>query len=606
MRSLLSRLAVIGLAALFLPSLAAFAEDASAVREGFRTEGSAYYSTASGKGQSAQEAEASARSAALHGLIAGLGKDGLFAEVFSASPPIGLNFQLLDSSKDGFGFKAIVQLKVDDESIRIVERGPYLAAALGILDKAEAASDEAEARRQSATAAETEADLGAALGQYGMAVDACRSALQLIDPVEDPSVFSSKGKRTAPELKKGLANVLADSLAGVERVKKAEAALAADASSAAASEVADAAIAKAAEAQALLDEINPALSDLSAYGEEKLAPMRDRLALQRRSLSDTKAALQRARDSLVKDKGPSSTAKGSSYTMDKIDFASRRLATADASLASAFRLVDREIRDPAARRAARAQAIRWAFLHQPREYLSMRAYLPFKIAAGEGGVSGAPFDANLGFEGAFAMGRGGAWVRSQVKMQSTDLEPAEPEGDELALTQSFDLGFWGKTLFFAGYTWDWLRHVDEESFPKTGAIKLGIGGVYEHVASEERFRRADWLASLSYEIPYAMSDFRGWNAFNLGLDGLFRLGDIILLEASISHRLDELPAGEADKAYAAVLRYSIGVGFRLPPPFTIGAEFFGCSVSPMKADGSLADPEAVEGGRFRFYLQYSI
>ena len=70
---------------------------------------------------------------------------------------------------------------------------------------------------------------------------------------------------------------------------------------------------------------------------------------------------------------------------------------------------------------------------------------------------------------------GGVWVRSQVKMQTLDLEPAESSGDELALTQSFDLGLGGKNMFFAGYTWDWLRHVDSESFPKTGAIKLGFG-----------------------------------------------------------------------------------------------------------------------------------
>ena len=204
--------------------------------------GLAAISTASGTGASEAAAEAKARSAALHGLFAGLGKDGLFAEVFSASPPLGLNFQVIKSSREGLGFKAQVLLKVDDESIRIVERGPYLAAALGILDKAESFSDEADARRESAAAAEAAGDLGAALVAYGMAVDACRSALQLIGPVEDPSIFSSKGKRTAPELKKGLASTLTEGQAGIERLKKAEAALAADATTAAASEVADAAL----------------------------------------------------------------------------------------------------------------------------------------------------------------------------------------------------------------------------------------------------------------------------------------------------------------------------------------------------------------------------
>ena len=280
------------------PAAMAAPAPAAAVREGFSQEGegAVYVSVASGKGSTAKQAEDNAQGAALHGLFTGLGKDGLFATVFSSSGPIGLNFQVLESSRDGLGFKAVVRLRIDDESVRIVEQGPYMAAALGILDKAEAASDEAEERRVKAASAETEGDLGSALGQYGMAVDACRSAIQLVEPVGNPSVFSSKGKRTAPELKKNLAKVLQDASAGVERVKKAESALAADATSASASDVADAALTAADEAQALLDEVNPVLSDLSANGEDRLVPLRDRLAIQRRSLSDSRAALNRAQE----------------------------------------------------------------------------------------------------------------------------------------------------------------------------------------------------------------------------------------------------------------------------------------------------------------------
>ena len=97
-----------------------------------------------------------------------------------------------------------------------------------------------------------------------MAVDDCRGALALIDPVADPTLFSTKGKRTAPELKKGLASLLSEANAGVERAKKAEAALAADESSAAATGVADAAIAEADKAQALRDELGTALGDVSS------------------------------------------------------------------------------------------------------------------------------------------------------------------------------------------------------------------------------------------------------------------------------------------------------------------------------------------------------
>jgi hypothetical protein len=590
----LAKALAFALALAALRGAAAFPDDAPASEEGFRAEGSAYIAVASASAASPQAAEARARSAALHALFSGLGKDGLFAEVFAASPPLGLDFELLESAKEGQLYQAKVQLRVDDESIRIVERGPYLAAALGILDKAEAASDEAEARRAGASAAEAEADLGAALGQYGMAVDSCRSALQLIDPVEDPSVFSTKGKRTAPELKKVLASLLSESSAGIERVKQAEAALAADASSQAASDVADAALKAVEEAQSLLDEVQPILSDLSAYGEDRLSPLRDRISVQRRGLSDSLAALKRAQAAQPKGK--------TGYAMDKLDFASRRLATADVSLGKAYRAVDLEIRDPSARRAERARALRWAFLHEPREYLSVRAFLPFKLAAGEGGLGSNPFEACVSLEGAFSMGAVGAWVRSQARMERLDISPADSSGDEQSFTQSFDFGFWGKTLFFAGYSWDWLRRVDGESLPKYGAIRLGIGGVYAHRASGEEFRRADWLLTLSYDLPYHMPGFNAWNYFNLGAETQFRLGSIVLLEASLERRLHE----ETGLSYTSVLSWAVGAGLRLPPPFTVGAEYFGDVVQPLGSDGKLGDAEGFEGGRFRFFIQYSI
>jgi hypothetical protein len=567
--------------------------------EGFRAEGSVYVSTASGKGSSAQEAEDKARGAALRGLFAGLGKDRLFAEVFTASPPLGLAFQLVDSSRSNGSYAALVALKVDDESIRIVERGPYLAAALSILDKAEGFSDEAETHKTEAGAAESAADLGAALGLYGMSAEACRSALELVDPLADPSIFSDKGKRTAPELKKGLAAILAEASAGIERVEKAQAALTADASSAAAGDVADAAIAVADATETLLNDSAPVLGDLGAYDEDRLSPLRDRIATQRRAVSDSLAALDRAQASLHTD-GLAHAEAG--FAIDKLDFAKRRLATADASLAAAYRRVDREIRDPAARRAARAKAIRWTFLHEPREYLSLRAYLPFMLTTGEDGLESAPLDARASFEGAFPFGRGGVWVRSVADYASADLEPGSSDGDEVALTQSFDFGVWGKSLVFAGYRWDWLRRVDGESFPKKGAIGLGVGGVYEHGSSEDRFHRADWTLALSYELPYDMGDTRLQNLLNAGLDARFRLGSVALLEASLSKRLDEEPGSQ----YASILRWAVDLGIRLPPPFAFGAEYCGSYVQPLLDDGSLGDASAFKGGRFRFFLQYSI
>jgi hypothetical protein len=599
------------LAAGLAASPRASAQGADAARDGFRVEGSSYVSVASARGPSARDAEEKARGAALHGLFAGLGADPLFAEVFAASPPVGLSFKTLDASREGFSFKASVRLELDDESFRIVQRGPYLAAALGILDRAEAASDEADELMAGAASAESEGDLGVALGRYGMAVDACRGALDLVDPVADPSIFSSKGKRSAPELKRGLASVLADAQAGLERIRQAESALAADESSASAREVADAAIAAAADAQALLDEISPLVGDLGVLGEERLIPLRDRISARRRSLADSRAALERAQASLAQGptfaaKGPTFAAKGPSFASDQLAFAARRLDTAELSLASAYRRVDREIRDPAVRRAARAQAIRWAFLHEPREYLYVRAYLPYKFEIGEKEAEEGSFDAAAGLEGAFPLGKGGVWVRTQASLASVDLEPEDADGEERSLSQSFDFGVWGKGLCFAGYTWDWLRRVDGSSLRKPGAVRLGLGGVYEREYSGERYSRADWLLSLSWQLPYSMPEFQLWNVLNAGLDAQFRLGGIALLEASLSKRLDELPDLASDARFASVLRWSIAVGLRLPPPFALGAEYSGAYVQAMDAEGELGEAVGFDGGRFRFFLQYSI
>jgi hypothetical protein len=604
---------------------ASFAES-SQIREGFSIEGGSDLCVASGKGASAREAEDEARGAALRGLFEGLGKDRLFMEVFTASPPLSLSMRVVDSSREGSTYRALVRLEIDDESVRIVERGPYMAAAIGILDKTEAESDEADAMRASAASAEADALLGEALDRYGIAIDGCRSALELLDPVADPGIFSSKGKRTAPDLKKGLASILEQASAGVERIKTAEAALNEGESSAEALGVADAAIGSADAAQAFLDEIAPALGDASSSGEEKLLTLRDRIAMQRRTLADSKAALERAMSEQPKDEGAKgqtfasakgstfasakgstfASAKGSTFAKDKLDFARRRLDTADASLTAAYRRVDREIRDPAERRAERAQALRWALLHEPREYLSVRAYLPFMFSAGGQGIESSPFEGKAGLEGAFPFGDGGVWIRSQGELANTDLEPGELGGDELACTQSFDFGIWGKTLVFAGYTWDWLRRVDGESLPKFGAVELGLGGVYEHGASQERFRRADWLLSLSYELPYSMPDFTTWNVLNAGCDAQFRLGKIALLEASVSKRLDELSDADSLPRYVSVLRWSILLGLRLPPPFAFGLEYFGAYVQPLLSDGTLGSATDFEGGHFRLFVQYSI
>jgi hypothetical protein len=558
--------------------------------EGFRASGGAYTAIAEALGASASEAREKARGAALELLFRALGKDRLFAEVFVGSPPVGLSFALLSSEAEASGVRARLELRVDDESIRIVERGPYLAAAVALLDEAEKASEQAEARAAQGEAAESEARLGDALVAYGMAEDASRKGSVLLESLGDSSIFSSS-KRTAPELRRALGATRDSAVAGVGRVRAAQALLATNAADAATAEAVRRAEEAADRAGAFLADSQDIVAEPSAYGAERLSSLRDRLAFERRSLADAVAALERAKAARSEESG---------YRADELEYARQRLASADEALERAYRAIDREIRDPAARRAARARAFRWAFLHGPTERLSFRGYLPFAISPDDAsGVESRPFDFAASAECAFAVGQGGIWARSRAWSAATHLIAAE----ERLVRQSFDLGFGGRTLFFAGYGWDWLREVGEERLPKTGLIELGMGGVSTPGSGEARLRKADWLLALSYEIPYDTDGFFLWNVLNAGLEAQFRLGDLALIEASLSQRLHRV--SEADD-FCSVFSWSVGFGLRLPPPFLWGAEYGQSFSRPLRSDGSLGPSDSASGGAFRFYIGYTL
>jgi len=591
-------LLALALGALRLASLAAQPAEAPAAGV-FRQEGADYFVVASGRGASQAEAEERARAAAFRGLFAGLGKDRLFAEVFEGSPPAGLGFTVDSVGREGEAWTASVTLRVDDESLRIVERGPYLAAAVAILDKAEARSAEAESQAARAARAESAAWLGEALGAWGMSRDEARAGMGLVEPLEDGSVFSTAGKRTAPELRRALGAAADAGESGLRRVQEAAASLAKDESGRAASGVVDSSLATADSARSLLEELAPTLADLSSLEPDRLPPLRDRLDGAIRGLADAAAALKRAVAAL---------SEGSGYVRDRAEFARRRLATEDASLAAARRSVDREMRDPAARRAARAQALRWAFFHAPREYLALRAWLPVMVDGREGGEAGAaPWEFSAGMEGAFKLGSGGLWLRTQARLATLDLSLQAPGGEALgeeSISQSLDLGLWGRGLFFAGYGWDWIRRADGLSTPSRGQVRLGLGGV----SGDDDSRRADWNLAFSWRLPEETGDFVLANLLNLGVEGSFRLGRFALIEASIAHRLHANPSSDSPRGFDAVLAWSLGLGLRLPPPFLIGAEYRGSLAWPLDGGGGV-DYESTRSGRsgsFRFFIGYSL
>ena len=577
----------------------------------FRAEGSSYVATGSSPGATEAEALEAARGAALRALFAGLRKDRLFAEVFVRDPPLGLAFETLSlertaapggSASGGAaasgqgGWTAVVSLRVDDESLRIVARGAFLAAALSLLDGAESEAAKADELLAAGAEAEARALLGEALGRYGQALDRLDAALALVEPLEDGSVLSTAKGRSSPELKRALLASREGAERGIARIRAAESALALDEADAAAAALVETALEAVRRAESLLAEEGPVLAEPSAYGPERLEPLRDRLLLERRALADAGAALDRALPAVPADKA---------YLRDKFDFAGRRLETLDASLLAAFRGVDRELRDPAARRPASARPWRGVFLHEPREYLALRLLPPPGLELEEGEASlaeGSPFDFRLRSEGAFTFGSGGVWLRAGLESGEALLSvPEGEEGLERSLSSSFDFGVWGRRgLWYAGYGWDWGRSLDGgASKPGQGRIRAGLGGV----SFNGDVHRADWLLGLSYELPLQTEGLVLANVLNAGVEGQFRLGSLALLEFGAAHRVRREPSAPA--GLDGLLSWSLAFALRLPKPFAWGLEYSGSRAASLSESGSYEGEARLEQG-LRFFLEYAL
>jgi hypothetical protein len=382
----------------------------------------------------------------------------------------------------------------------------------------------------------------------------------------------------------------------VARVRAAESALVLDEADAAAGALVEAALEAVREAEGLLEEEAPLIAEPSAYGPERLEPLRDRLLLERRALADAGSALDRARPSLPADRP---------YLRDKFDFARRRLSTLDASIAAAQAGVDRELRDPAVRRAARASRLRWIFLHEPREYLALRLLPPPGLELEEGEASlaeGSPFDFRLRSEGAFSFGSGGVWLRAGLSSGEAFLSvPEGEEGLERSLSSSFDFGVWGRRgLYYAGYGWDWGRRLDgASSRPGRGLIRAGLGGVSSGPAGN----RADWLLGLSYELPLATEGLVLANVLNAGVEGQFRLGSVALLEFGAAHRVRREPSSPS--GLDGLLSWSLAFGLRIPAPFAWGLEYSGSRAASLGESGSYEGEARLEQG-LRLFLEYAL
>jgi len=560
---------------------------AQARTENFRQEGMNYIATASGRGGTEAEAQNAARSSAIHVLVVSLNKDRLFEQLLYQNPPINLAFVTLASRLSGDQWLVEVSLTIDDESIRIMYNTSYQTSVLTVLDEVESLFSEAEALADQAKTAEVETDLGTAITLYWQAAEAGASALRLLEPIEDASLMSSSGLRRASDLRVLLAASQTAALAGYNRIMSAESNLARDEAVSTAIGLLDDIETHSRQLEGWLSDRADQLNRVENQTPSSLTALRNELDLKLAMLQDDLLSLQRIGSAIPR-----------ALTLEtaRADIARRTVERQLRFLRTSRLAVQRELTDPAVARAERSQFIKGLLLRQPSRVAALRLYSPIGINPGAttfGLTNTHTFDVDLTSELRIGQPRG-AWMRNSLSLDEGLLTIDLADYiKSTSLTQSFSLGYAGAMLWSVGIDWDWLRFVNGDPVTKRVAPRFSLGGL------DMDSGRVLWLASLSWELPYAdTGDFALINYLNFGLDGSLRFGNFAEfgLNLALRSRQDEF-----DNYYDS-FRYALSLGFRLPPPFLWGLEFTGHLARPTVS--GVADP--LSSHFFRIFLEYTL
>lgn len=552
----------------------------------FAVDGPNYIAEAPGKGPTEAEAQNDALRAAIGVIMESLNKDRLFTELFLKNPPVTMSWKKLSSDKGVNAWTVTIHLVVDDESLRMLYNTAYVSTVSTMLDGAENRLADAERLSLEARTAETDGVLGRAMSQYWQARDAADSGLDLLAPIGDAAVFSTFGKKKAPELREVLGAVRATVVSGYDRIRAAEQGLAADEALASALAALAGIESDLAAADAWVSSSASRAARIEGTPKAELKAFSDELAVRSRRLTDSRLALARVEDTVPRSK---------EIVAARIDVARRRIDSLAAYFKNTRSAVDLEIRDPALARARRSQNIRWAFFHRPSGALALRMYSPFGLDPSSDDIrfdDTGLIEFSLASEQAFGDDRG-IWIATAVEKADTVLALDAGDGGRAKNTgysQFVDLGFYGRGLWGVGFRWDWLRQVEGQTAEKRMAYRAFLGGV------DPSSRRTSWLVALSWEPPYELGEFEWANSLNVGLDARARLGPVVELDAGLALRPRQSVSG-----HDSSLEYSVGTGVRLPKPFLWGLEYSGYVVTPL---GDEAGERT--GTSVRMFLEYSL
>ncbi|MCX7024970.1 MAG: hypothetical protein NT080_10160 [Spirochaetes bacterium] len=559
--------------------------------EGFSAVGNAYLGTASAVADGDAAAVSAAKTKAVWLIMEGLGKDGLFAELFLANPPITIEFKVNGIIPAGNRRKASVTVTIDDESLRIIHDGIYLSTASNLLDRAETDLAQSQELAGKAKSAEAERELGDAVVLYWQAVDLADSAVRLVSPIGDASIFSTTYKKKAPEIRLLAAAVNETARAGLERIQEASGSLAIEEDTRAALGILDEVTADISKVEDFLRGIEPSIIRVSSLDPAELKLLRDRIDSSRRLLADSKVVLDRNCPGIPAERKQARAGYEVAYG---------RIRKYGADLRSAWEAVDLEIRDPAVLRAERERNLRWILLHEPTGALAFTVESPFTLELG-GELPSFAWNGLMDFtfsaEGCFPLGSGHAWARTAFRKDDVPL--CSSGGSDtvvnMGLSQDAAIGLDFGLLWGLGLSWDWARFVD--GIPTSARMlksTLYLGDVNPESG------RTDWLVGLSYILP--SEEIPTWHdAVNLGLDLRLLLGASVELDGSLSYRALEAEYG-FDKEFAA----SIGAGFRLPPPFIWGIEYDFRLATRLSDSGDTLEEFGSTHSGFRFIFGYSL
>lgn len=557
----------------------------------FLVDGPNYIAEASGKGQSEAEAQNDALGNAISVIMESLNKDRLFEELFKKNMPLTMSWKKMSSEKGLAGWTVKLRLTVDDESLRLLYNTAYISSVSNMLDGAEKYLQDAERLARDAKLAETDGQIGRALSLYWQSRDSCAAGLELLKNVEDAAVFSTQGKKKAPELRDVLSTIMNSSMTGYERVQTAGRGLAEDEELKSAMSALEKIEKEASDMEAWSGSLADKMGMVEGMPKAQLKAISDELANKRRILDDSRLALSRVEDSIPKSK---------ELVKARIDIARRRIDSLSSYFKTSKTYVDREIRDPAIARAKRSQNLRWALLHEPKGILSIRFYTPFAMDLASKSIEfkdSGLFEFELAAEQAFGDYQG-IWIASSFKKQDyphfyekIDDDPMAGFVKSSSFSQNLDLGYFKNTMFGAGISWDWIQLMDGDTLEKDFALRALFGKV------DGTSKLSSFLAVLSWEIPHKSDDFIWRNYLNLGTGLSARLGRVVELAAGAEYRLRDANYGYFD----SLLMYHASIGFRLPSPFLWGLEVKGYSVSPVEQSGKNVDDIFL-----RFFFEYSL